>query len=63
MEEDYSLAWLLVMSPKTACKQNGHSRFSVYETVTFLVELPGPVKYRELRQPWGQLHDHCTNKK
>ena len=26
--EDYSLAWLLVMSPKRACKQNGHARFS-----------------------------------
>ena len=35
----------------------------LYETVTFLVELPGPVKNRELRQPWGQLHDHCTTKK
>lgn len=35
----------------------------LYETVTFLVELPGPVKNRELRQPWGQLHDHCPNKK
>ena len=23
----------------------------LYETVTFLVELPGPVKNRELRQP------------
>ena len=25
---DYSLAWLLAMSPKRACKQNGHVRFS-----------------------------------
>ena len=28
VEEDYSLAWLLVMSLKRACKQNGHARFS-----------------------------------
>lgn len=28
VEEDYSLAWLLVMSPKRAYKQNGHARFS-----------------------------------
>ena len=47
--EDYSLAWLWVLSPKKACKQNGH--LVLYETVTFLVELPGPVKNRELRQP------------
>ena len=28
VEEGYSLAWLLVMSPKRAWKQNGHARFS-----------------------------------
>lgn len=28
VEEDYSLAWLLVTSPKKACKQNGHARLS-----------------------------------
>ena len=28
VEEDYSLACLLVMSLKKACKQNGHARFS-----------------------------------
>ena len=33
----------------------------LYATVTFLEELPGPVKYRELRQPWGQLHDHALH--
>lgn len=28
VEEGYLLAWLWVLSPKRACKQNGHARFS-----------------------------------
>ena len=28
VEGDYLLAWLLVLSPNKACKQNGHARFS-----------------------------------